>query len=249
MSTTTTVEGFVASTDRFEAQSPVRLTDGTISSFMNEIRRSGLGVTPTCAEAVDLPVRVVDAAVRETAGGGLGIWVAVEVPAERWAHIQDMRIFGFLVTIDLRGPAATSSKPTGLVYADAQHFAGRLLLPAFRRLEPVFNVGGGQLHQYAVPSLPRVLLILHAPGPALSVEPLMGDVAATAEIFLRPAAAEPTQFVVVIVRPDGGRQKAIVRVRSPESLGEALAAVPARMTASDRLAFFFDEEAGWAESR
>ena len=243
--TTTTVEGFIASTDSFAANSSVRLTDGTMRSFMKEIGRSGLGVTPSCPDAVDLPVRVVDASVRDTPGGGLGIWVTVEVPAERWSRIQDLRIFGFLVTINVRPPATTSSKPTGLVYADAQHFPGRLLPDAFQRLEPLFNVGGGPLHQCATPSLPRVLVILHAPGPPLSVEPLMGHVASAAELFLRPGPAETTQFVVVINRPDGGRQKAVLCARRRESLALAMADVPARMAAEDRQAFFFDEDDGW----
>jgi hypothetical protein len=243
--TTTSVDGFVASTDGFAASGSVRLTDGTIRSFMDDIRRNGLGVTPTCAEAVDLPVRVLDAAIRETPAGGLGIWVSVEVPAERWARIRDMRIFGFLITSDVRRPATTSSKPTGLVYADPQHFAGRLLPEAFERLDSRLNAGGGPLYQCSHPSLPRVLVILHAPGAPPSVEPLMDDVTSAAELFLRPVPAEATHFVVVVVRPDGRRQKAIVRARRRESLEQALATVPSRMTAEDRQVFFFDEDTGW----
>jgi len=242
----TTIEGFVASSDRFPQNGGLAIDRTSIERIADDIRRNGPPLLPHRGEALDLPVRLLDTDVRETPTGGLGVWVAMEVRGERWRRIDDVRLFSVVITTDVRKAGAAVDEPWIDVHADVQHFANRLIFEAFRRLKPHVKVGGGQLFQFVFPSLPRVLVQAHVPSTtAAAAEPLMEHVAAAAEVFLPSGGGEATQFVVVIHRRDDQRQKAIISGRGRAALAEALTAIPSRMAADGRDLLFFEEGIGW----
>ena len=210
-------------TDPISAYGGFQFAPSALEDILAGIREGRLQMTADHDGRKRLNPRWINAEIRRTERGSLGVYVDFEVDEDEWAKYGRV---GWSVsgTVWVWKASQENSSPALSVQADASHFDGQALEAAIKALCPHFAVSGGLLYQFS--EIPPARIMIEMALLTLQVIPINLISSALYDgfrHFLRPRRADKSIFEFRISDEERNRSiNARIETSDPDILRSAL---------------------------
>lgn len=251
---TKVVEGFIGSSDAVPKYGGVALAPSSLRIIAEAFKRTTfMNVEHDSRQRVN--VRVLDADLRPTERGSLGVWVKFEVDEEGWRKVGGRMGFSVSVVEPVLRADPDSKKPVVFIGYEAGRFDDTTLEEAVAALRPYANVSTGRLYQFGFSEEIHVAKVV-AEFLITTIQSVGANAIYDAlKLFLKPSKgrqAAPTIFDLT-VREEKSKKKhtrvvsAYIQTDDSEVLRQALTSLESAFgVGSDTLDFDSDQRK-WKE--
>ena len=217
------VTGFVASSDYIPVYGRAVLGEDDVRTIFDHLDTKHVPIIGNHDERNVIDARVVSRELRQTPGGGLGIWTEVEVDEDQVAAYHGWSIGWFE---DNSRSLKSDSRPAIKFGADAAHFSDEERDQVVAVLGRQFQVVGGRYYQLGIDPPATVALVLLGEMikalPAAGVAHLLFE--GLRHLLPHGARTVPSLFKFSLLREEGRSEaRGVLETGDPEMLRTALA--------------------------